>query len=65
MAHVTKYATANKETYEVNAGNYYKSNRPVLINRVMMAHPTHTTEDEIMEECENWIKGDEEDEEKA
>jgi hypothetical protein len=31
----------------------------------MMAHQTHTTEDEIMEECENWIKGDEEDEAKA
>jgi hypothetical protein len=31
----------------------------------MMAHPTQTTEDEIMEECGNWIKGDEEDEEKA
>jgi hypothetical protein len=65
MAHVTKYATSNKETYEANAGYYYKSNRPVLINRVMMAHPTHTTEDEIMEECENWIKGDEEDAAKA
>jgi hypothetical protein len=65
MAHVTKYATANKETYEANAGNYYKSNCPVLINRVMMSHPTHTTENKIMEECENWIKGDEEDEAKA
>jgi hypothetical protein len=65
MAHVTKYAMANKETYEANADNYYKSNHPVLINRVMMAHPTHTTEDEIMEECEKWIKSDEEDEAKA
>jgi hypothetical protein len=61
MAHTTKYAAANKETYETNADKYFKSNRPVLINRVMMAYPTHTTEEEIMEECEKWINCDEKD----
>jgi hypothetical protein len=63
MAHATKYAATNKETYESNADKYYKSNRPILINRVMMAYPNHTTEEEIMEECENWINSDEQDEE--
>ena len=32
---------------------------------VMMAYPTHTTEDEIIEECEHWTNGDEEDKAKA
>jgi hypothetical protein len=63
MAHVTKFATANKETYESNADKYYKSNRPVLINRVMRAYPDHNTEEEIMDECENWINNDEKDDE--
>lgn len=63
MAHVTKFATANKETYDANADKYYKSNRPVHINRVMRAYPDHTTEEEIMDECENWINSDEKDDE--
>jgi hypothetical protein len=37
-------------------------NRPVLVNRVMKAHPDCTTEEEIMYECESWINSDEKDE---
>jgi hypothetical protein len=35
-------------------------NRPVTINRVMLAHPEHNAEKEIMEECEKWTTKDDE-----
>jgi hypothetical protein len=61
MWHAAKYAAANAETYDSNAEKYFKMNRPVHINRVMKANHTYTTEEEIMEECENWIDCDEKD----
>jgi hypothetical protein len=60
MRHATKYESANKETYQKIAEKYFKINRPVHINRVMRAHEEHTTEEEIMEECEEWITRDDE-----
>ena len=65
MWHAGKYEAANTETYKLNADKYFKMNRPIHINRVMMAHPTHRTEEEVMEECEKWIIKDDEDNEKA
>jgi hypothetical protein len=61
MWHAAKYAAANAETYDSNAEKYFKMNRPVHINRVMKANHTYTTEEEIMQECENWIACDEKD----
>ena len=61
ISHATKFATTNKETYDTNADKYYKSNRPVMINRVMRSLPTSATDETIREECEEWIKDDEED----
>jgi hypothetical protein len=34
-------------------------NRPVHINRVVKGNQDYTTEEEILEECENWINCDE------
>jgi hypothetical protein len=51
MLHAAKYSAANAETYNSNAGKYFKMNRPVHINRVMKANQDYTTEEEIMEEC--------------
>jgi hypothetical protein len=60
MWHATKYKTANKDTYQENAGKYFKMNQPVHINRIMRAHLEHNAEEEIMEECEKWITKDDE-----
>jgi hypothetical protein len=61
MWYAAKYSAANAETYNSNAEKNFKMNRPVHINRVMKANQTYTTEEEIMEECENWIDCDEKD----
>ena len=60
MWHATKYAEANAEAYQGNAEKYFKMNRTVHIKRVMRAHPEANTEEEVMNECEQWIKKDEE-----
>ena len=60
MWHTTNYGESNKETYQENAEQYFKMNRPHHINRVMRAHPEVNTEEEVMNECEQWIKRDEE-----
>jgi hypothetical protein len=62
IAHVTKYAATNIETYDANSEKYFESNQPVHINRVMRACLNHNTDEEIVEECENWINRDEKDE---
>ena len=62
ISHATKFATTNKETYDTNADKYYKSNRPVMINRVMRSLPTSASDETIREECEEWTKDDEEEE---
>ena len=62
ISHATKFATTNKETYDTNADKYYKSNRPVMINRVMRSLPTYASDEAIREECEEWTKDDEEEE---
>jgi hypothetical protein len=53
MWHAVKYSAANAGTYDSNAEKCSKMNRPVHINQVMKANQTYTTEEEIMEECEN------------
>ena len=62
ISHATKFATTNKETYDTNADKYYKSNRPVMINRVMRSLPTYASDETIREECEEWTKDDDEEE---
>jgi HAMP domain-containing protein len=61
MWHAAKYSAANAETYDSNAEKYFKMNWPVHISRVMKANKEYTTEEEILEECENWINCDEKD----
>jgi hypothetical protein len=62
MWHATKYESANKETYQDNAGKYFKMNRPVHINRVMRAHDKLIEQEEIMDKCDEWITYDDDEE---